>query len=134
MRKQKTESRNQKLAIRNNQKSDYRKSRNWKLPKAESKSFLVFFIIILIVFYGGRYLGYHESREQTRELLSFLPIFRLRKVSFFFSTFKSCGPFLESPDNQCARKAVVVFKQDRGFNSLAFNISHQLGKQNAVVC
>ena len=83
MRKPKTESRNQKLAIRNNQKSDYRKSRNWKLPKAESKSLLVFFFIILIVFYGGRYLGYHESREQTRELLSFLPIFRLRKVSFF---------------------------------------------------
>jgi len=74
-----------------------------------------------------------ESREQTRELLSFLPIFRLQKV-LFFSKFESWGPFLESPDNQCARKAVVVYKQDRGFNSLAFSISHQLGRQNAVVC
>ena len=63
----------------------------------------------------------------------FFPFLDYEK-SLFFSTFKSWGPFLESPDNQCARKAVVVFKQDRGFNSLAFNISHQLGKQNAVVC
>ena len=28
-------------------------------------------------------------------------------------------PFLDSPDNQRACKAVVVYKQDRGFNSLA---------------
>ena len=32
------------------------------------------------------------------------------------------GPFLESPDNQRAGKAVVVFVQDRGFNSFASNL------------
>ena len=56
-----------------------------------------------------------ESREQTRELLSFLSIFRLQKVSFFSRSSSPGAPFLESPDNQCARKAIVVYKQDRGF-------------------
>ena len=32
------------------------------------------------------------------------------------------GPFLESPDNKRARKAVVVYVQDRGFNSFASNM------------
>ena len=32
------------------------------------------------------------------------------------------GPFLESPDNKRARKAVVVYMQDRGFNSFASNM------------
>ena len=58
MRKPKTESRNQKLAIRNNQKSDYRKSEIKKLKIAESrKQKFASFFFILIVFYGGRYLG-----------------------------------------------------------------------------
>ena len=32
------------------------------------------------------------------------------------------GLFLKSPDNLRARKAVVVYMQDRGFNSFASNI------------
>ena len=32
------------------------------------------------------------------------------------------GPFLESLDNQRARKGVVVFMQDSGFNSFASNM------------
>ena len=32
------------------------------------------------------------------------------------------GLFLENPDNQRARKAVVVYMQDRGFNSFASNM------------
>ena len=32
------------------------------------------------------------------------------------------GSFLESPDNYRARKAVVVYKQDRSFNSFASNM------------
>ena len=32
------------------------------------------------------------------------------------------GPFLESPDNLRARKAVVVYIQERGFNSFADNM------------
>ena len=32
------------------------------------------------------------------------------------------GTFLESPNNQRARKAVVVYIQDRGFNSFASNM------------
>ena len=32
------------------------------------------------------------------------------------------GLFLKSPDNLLARKAVVVYMQDRGFNSFASNI------------
>ena len=31
------------------------------------------------------------------------------------------GPFLESPDNYTARKAVVVYMEDEGFNSFATN-------------
>ena len=46
-------------------------------------------------------------------------------------------PFLAPPflSPFGARKAVVVYEQDRGFNSLASNmINYQLMKQNAVVC
>lgn len=57
MRKPKTESRNQKLAIRNNQKSDYRKSEIKKLKIAESRKQKFASFFILIVFYGGLYLG-----------------------------------------------------------------------------
>ena len=32
------------------------------------------------------------------------------------------GPFLESPDRQRTRKAVVVYMQERGFNSFASNV------------
>ena len=65
----------------------------------------------------------------------FFPFLDCEK-SLFFLDVQVLGPVSRKsrPDNQCARKAVVVFKQNRGFNSLAFNISHQLGKQNAVVC
>ena len=38
------------------------------------------------------------------------------------------GSFLESPDNLRARKVVVVYVQDRGFNI------YQLMKQSGVVC
>ena len=38
------------------------------------------------------------------------------------STVQTWGPFLESPDNLRARKAVVVYMQDRGFNSFASNM------------
>ena len=36
--------------------------------------------------------------------------------------YKTWGPFLESPDNYRARKAVVVYMQDRGFNRFASNM------------
>ena len=32
------------------------------------------------------------------------------------------GPFLKSLDNKRARKAVVVYMQDKGFNSFASNV------------
>lgn len=57
MRKPKTESGNQKLAVRNNQKSDYRKSEIKKLKIAESRKQKFASFFILIVFYGGLYLG-----------------------------------------------------------------------------
>ena len=43
-------------------------------------------------------------------------------VALIGSFFLSGGPFLESPDNSRARKAAVVYMQDRGFNSFASNV------------
>ena len=55
--------------------------------------------------------------------------------SLFFSRRSSPGArFSKVPIINVPAKLLLFFKQDRGFNSLAFNISHQLGKQNAVVC
>ena len=44
--------------------------------------------------------------------------------SHVFVAFGSFLPiiYLESPDNQRARKAAVVYMQDRGFNSFASNV------------
>ena len=41
-----------------------------------------------------------------------------------FRTVRAWGPFLESPDNYRAHKAitVVVYTQDRGFSSFASNM------------
>ena len=64
----------------------------------------------------------HPHQEFPRGL--YLSLRRLHKwISYFHSPDCSPpvrgprGPLLESPDNQRARKAVVVYMQDRRFNS-----------------